>query len=65
MQVTIEIERVLFSEVRIYLGDTAFTGKPIDHQRSWLAWHQSLRVTSVLRPPYLKKAYEYFPPCPP
>ena len=32
---TIEIERVLFSEVHISLGDAAFTRKPIDHQRAW------------------------------
>ena len=32
---TIEIERVLFCELRIFLGDAAFTQKPIDHQRSW------------------------------
>ena len=52
---TIEIERMLFSEVRI-LGDAAFTRKPNDHQHGERGISPACDAR-VSRPPYLKKAY--------
>ena len=52
---TIEIERILFREVRI-LGDTAFAHKPNDHQHGEPGI-SPVCVVRVSRPPYLKKAY--------
>ena len=37
---------VCYSVRCAFLGDAAFTRKPIDHQH-WWAWHQSPRVTRV------------------
>ena len=57
---TIDIERMLFGEVRI-LGDAAFTRKPNDHQHGEHGisrGHQSQSCDAgVSSPPYLKKVY--------